>query len=221
MLVGGVAALVLVLVAGVLAWNFWPRPVAPVTFPELQGVYAGMVRSDGTNDAAPMLRRNASPRAVDVSPAECVPLFDATVYNRFPPDALDGMGTYWLGRQETASMFTMRFVDARTAARAYRRVTDALASCADQPVRFAERRAATVRPRRITVTDASGIKAQTAYSYSTAPSSTFAVHVLQFENIVTWQFRYNSTGNEYSPLSAQQLMDALMLQTRSVIDLRE
>ncbi len=209
-----------VLLAGLLAWTFWPRPVAPLTSAELGGVYAGMVRSDGTNDASPLQRRNVSPRAVDVTPAECVPLFDSTVYNQFPAEALDGIGTYWLGGQDTISMFTMRFVDASTAARAYQRVEVALAACAGQRVRVVDRRPVTVRPERIPVTDGSGIRAQMAYRYSVGSSATFAVHLLQFENVVTWQFRYD-TGIDYSPLSAQRLMDALMLQTRSVLKLRE
>ncbi len=211
----------LALLIGVLVWNFWPRPVAPLTLAELQGVYAGMVRSDGTNDVSPLQRRNASPRSIDVTPAECVPLFDATVFNQFPAEAVDGVGTYWLGGRDTLSMFTMRFVDAPTAARAYVRVNDALTACDGQQIRVVDRRPATVRLERIPVTDDSGVRAQAAYAYSTEQSSTFAVHLLQFENILTWQFRYDATGNEYSPLPAQQLMDALMLQTQSVLELRE
>ena len=48
------------------------------------------------------------------------------------------------------------------------------------------------------MTDGSGIRAQMAYRYRAGSSATFAVHLLQFENVVTWQFRYD-TGIDYSP----------------------
>jgi hypothetical protein len=45
--------------------------------------------------------------------------------------------------------------------------------------------------------------------------------VLRFENLLTWQFRYDTSSAGYSPLSAQQIMDSLVAQTRSVVELRQ
>ena len=44
-------ALVVALLGGLLLWRFWPTPAPLFTLSDVQGVYAGMVRSDGTNDA--------------------------------------------------------------------------------------------------------------------------------------------------------------------------
>ncbi len=212
--------LVVALLAGLLAWRLWPRPVPPVTLVELQGVYAGMVRGDGTNDASVLDRRNVSPRPVSVTPIECVPLFDTTTFNQFPAEAVDGVGTFWMGERQNMSLFTMRFADAAAASRAYGKVNDALNACADMDVVVAERRVTTVRPVRTAVDLGNGARAQLGYVYGANADARFAVHVLQIENTVSWQFRYDSTTGEYSPLSAQQLMDALVSQTRSVIELR-
>lgn len=218
----GAVATVLLLLTGALVYQFWPRPTAPLTLAELEGIYYGMVRSDGTNDASRLERRNASTREVEVSPEDCAPLFDATVFNQFPAEAIDGVGTYWLGGRDSISMFSMRFADATAATRAYTRVLAAVDACTDRDVRVrTQRRSDTVRPQAIPVTDDSGVPAQIAYTYSTEWSSNFAVHLLQFENTVTWQFRYETGDVEYSPLAAQQLMNGLILQTRAVLELRE
>ena len=65
------------------------------------------------------------------------------------------------------------------------------------------------------------MRPQVGYAYDAETRSTFAVHVLQFENTVSWQFRYESSDTAYSPLSAQQLMDGLISQTRGVLELRD
>ena len=101
-------------------------------------------------------------------------------------------------------------------------MSDALNACADSDVVVAERRATTVRSgARRRSTSANGARDQLGYVYGANAGARFAVHVLQIENTVSWQFRYDNTDGEYSPLPAQQLMDALVSQTRSVIDLRE
>jgi hypothetical protein len=206
--------------AGLLVWQVWPRPVAPITREELQGVYAGMVRGDGLNDASVWERHNAPQKEVAVEPLDCVPLFEQTAFNQFPSEAIDGVLTYWMG-QQAISLFTMRFLDSRASARAFTRVEAALKACADTEVVLTESRRSTVRLMRNPVTLTNGVRAQTAYSYRSGESTVFAVHVLQFENTVTWQFRYENVDGEYSPLDAQRLMDSLMLQTRAVLDLRD
>src|SRR4029450_98686 len=50
-------AVVLALLAGLLAWRFWPAPAPLFSLSDLQGVYYGMARSHGTNDASVIDRR--------------------------------------------------------------------------------------------------------------------------------------------------------------------
>lgn len=220
LLVAVVMAVVLVLAIGAVAWRFWPRPVPPLTLDELRGVYAGMVRGDGLNDASVLSRRNAPLRTVRVTPAACAPLFETTAFNQFPAAALDGVGTYWIAERFTISLFTMRFADAATAAEAFARIEEALSQCAGRDVAVHERRPTSVRLSRTEVSRASGVASQLGYAYEAESRSTFAVHALQFENTISWQFRFDSSDTAYSPLSAQQLMDGLMSQTRGVLALR-
>lgn len=213
-----------VLAAGLLAWRWWPRPVAPVTAAELGGIYAGMVRADGVNDASVLQRRNAPVRTVDVTPAACAPLFEQTAFDQFPAAASDGMGTYWIADRFTTSLSTYRFADATSARAGFQRVEQALSECADRDVTVRARRAATIEVTRVPVNQdsASGDESarESAYAYPDGSAEMFAVHVLQFENLLTWQFRYDSSGSPYDPHSAQQLMNSLMSQTRAVLELR-
>ncbi len=211
-----VAALVVV---SLLVWQLWPRPVPPLTLDELEGVYAGMVRGDGTNDAS-VLHRNADSDRRSVSPTECSPLFETTAFDRFPADALDGVGTFWMAERVGTSLFTFRFADAAAAGRAYAQVAAALQACAGHPVRVADRRPQTVEVERTSVAAGSGVRDQLGYLYSPAPSTRFAVHVLRIENLMTWQFRYDTSEGVYSPQPAQQVMDSLAAQISSVIELR-
>jgi hypothetical protein len=209
------------LAAGLLAWRWWPRPVAPVTAAELAGIYAGMVRSDGVNDASVLQRRNAPVRTVDVTPAACVPLFEQTAFDQFPAAASDGMGTYWIADRFTTSLSTYRFADAATALAGFQRVEQALSECADREVTVRARRGATIEVARVPVNQSSDESAaESAYAYRDGSAEMFAVHVLQFENLLTWQFRYDSSGSPYDPHAAQQLMNSLMSQTRAVLELR-
>lgn len=216
----GVIALV---VAGLLAWQFWPRPVAPLTLTELQGVYAGMVRGDGTNDAS-LLRRDDDPDSWTAAPAECAPLFDTTTFERFPPESVDGVGTFWLAERLGTSLFTFRFLDAAAASRAYRQVEGALTACEGQSVEIARQqpphRRQTLKIVRTPVTSESGIREQLGYLYAPDDAARFAVHVVRYENTVSWQFRYDSAAGGYAPISAQRVMDSLVAQIQSVVDLR-
>ena len=207
------------LVAALLVWQLWPRPVAPLSLAELQGIYAGMVRGDGTNDAS-LLQRNTSDERRSVEPVECLPLFDTTALDRFPEDATDGVGTFWMAERVGTSLLTFRFADAETAIATYDRIAAALRSCTDRPVRLDERRVRTVTVHPTPVTLTSGIDDQLGYQYSPSPYTRFAVHVLRYENLLTWQFRYDTADGEYSPLPAQQVMDSLVAQMTSVVELR-
>ncbi len=224
LVIGVVAVLIL---GGLLGWRLWPRPVDPLTLAELQGVYAGMVRSDGTNDASVIERRNAPRTSAVVDPAVCAPLFDTTLGNQLPADALDGVGTYWFNQRGAVSLSTLRFADAATADRAYTRVTEALTACADRRVtvgRTALRPGQAGTVSRTIVTPTADARAQTGYLFSLAPgrgdAARYAVHALLLENTVTWQFRYEPAPDAYDPLAAQQLMDGLVAQIISVVDLR-
>lgn len=218
---GLVVVAVMAAVAGlaVLTWQLWPRSVAPLTLTELEGVYAGMVRGDGTNDAS-LLRRPQERNPSSVTPKECLPLFDTTAFDRFPDAAVDGVGTFWMAERVGTSLATFRFGDAGAASQAYERVNTALATCDGQQIRLRQGRARSTQVSRTPVTTTNGAKDQLGYLYGASGSTRFAVHVLRFENTVTWQFRYDSAEGDYSPLPGQQVMDSLVAQIRSVVDLR-
>ena len=127
-------ALVLALLAGLLAWRFWPTPAPLFALSDLQGVYYGMVRSDGTSDASVIDRRSSSGQEGYILPAACEPLFEATVLNRAPREALDGVGTFWELDRSAVSLFTYRFRDVASADREYQRLTSVLDNCRDVPV---------------------------------------------------------------------------------------
>ena len=85
----------LAMLVALLLWRFWPAPAPLFSLSDLQGVYYGMVRSDGTNDASVIDRRWSSEQDGYILPAACEPLFAATVLNRVPPEALNGVSTFW------------------------------------------------------------------------------------------------------------------------------
>ena len=93
-----------------------------------------MVRSDGTNDASVIDRRWTSEQEGYILPAACEPLFEATVLNRAPREALDGVGTFWELDRSAVSLFTYRFRDVASADREYQRLTAVLDNCRDVPV---------------------------------------------------------------------------------------
>jgi hypothetical protein len=134
LLAGGMA-----LIAGLLFWRFQPGPAPVFTLVDLQGVYAGMVRSDGTNDASVIDRDRVSEESGNVVPAGCQPLFEATVLNRVPQEAIDGVGTFWAIDRSAVSLFTYRFPDIASATREYGRLADVFDDCRDAQVELLAR----------------------------------------------------------------------------------
>ena len=60
---------------------------------------------------------------------------------------------------------------------------------------------------------------QIAYVLTTNDGTKLAVHVLEFNNTISWQFRYEPVAGAYLPLTAQRVMDSLTDQMRAVQDL--
>ena len=214
-------AVVLALVAGLLTWRFWPTPAPLFTLSDVQGVYAGMVRSDGTNDASVIDPHSTSEEDGYILPSACQPLFEATVLNRPPREALDGVGTFWELNRAAVSLFTYRFADVASADREYQRLTAVLDNCRDVPVevhaRPASRGMLTVTP--LTLEASTPPPPQIAYVLTTNDGTKLAVNVLAFENTISWQFRYEPVLGTYLPLTAQRVMDSLTDQLRAVQDL--
>ena len=127
-------AVVIALLTGLLAWRFWPVPAPLFSLSDLQGVYYGMGPSDGTDHASVIDRRWSSEQDGYILPAACEPLFEATVLNRPPREALDGVGTFWQLDRSAVSLFTYRFTDVASADREYQRLAAALDNCRDVPV---------------------------------------------------------------------------------------
>ena len=212
-------AVVVALFGGLLLWRFWPTPAPLFTLSDVQGVYAGMVRSDGTNDASVIDPDSMSQEDGYILPSACQPLFEATVLNRPPREALDGVGTFWELNRSAVSLFTYRFADVASADREYQRLTAVLDNCRDVPVevhaRPASRGMLTVQP----VTLDANTPPQIAYVLTTNDGTKLAVNVLAFENTISWQFRYEPVLGTYLPLTAQRVMDSLTDQMRAVQDL--
>jgi hypothetical protein len=60
---------------------------------------------------------------------------------------------------------------------------------------------------------------QIAYVLTTNDGTKLVVHVLAFNNTISWQFRYEPVAGAYLPLTAQRVMDSLTDQMRAVQDL--
>jgi hypothetical protein len=212
-------AIALVLLTGLLLWRFWPTPAPLFSLDDVQGVYAGMVRHDGTSDASVIDPHRMSQQDGYVLPAACEPLFEATVLNRPPREALDGVGTFWELNRSAVSLFTYRFPDVASADREYQRLAAVLDNCRDVPVEVhappASRGMLTVTPPTV---DA-GAPPQIAYVLTTNADTKLAVQVLEFNNTITWQFRYEPVPGAYQPLTAQRVMDSLSDQLQAVQDL--
>jgi hypothetical protein len=212
-------AIAVALLAGLLLWRFWPAPAPIFSLSDLQGVYYGMVRSDGTNEASVIDRRWSSEQDGYILPTACEPLFEATVLNQAPREALDGVGTFWERDSSAVSLFTYRFPDVASAEREYQRLTAVLDNCRDVPVqvhaRPASRGMLTVTPLILD----SDAPPQIAYVLTTNDGTKLVVHVLAFNNTVSWQFRYQPALGTYMPLTAQRVMDSLTDQLRAVQDL--
>ena len=212
-------AVVVALLAGLLLWRFWPTPAPLFALSDVQGVYAGMVRSDGTNEASVIDPRSMSEQDGYILPTACEPLFEATVLNRPPREALDGVGTFWELNRSAVSLFTYRFADVASADREYQRLIAVLDNCRDVPVqvhaRPASRGMLTVTPRHLDT----NAPPQIAYVLTTNDGTKLAVNVLAFNNTISWQFRYEPVLGTDLPLTAQRVMDSLTDQMRAVQDL--
>jgi hypothetical protein len=207
-------ATVIALIAGLLVWRLQPTPAPVFSLTDLQGVYAGMVRSDGTNDASVIDREQTAEEEGFVRPAGCEPLFEATVLNRVPGEALDGVGTFWELDRSAVSLFSYRFPDVAGADREYARLNQAFGSCRDVAVE--------VHARPVIMGVLRGIpqnSSQLGYVVTNADGTKLAVHVFAFSNTVSWQFRYEPVPGPYAPLTAQRVMDSLTDQMRAVQDL--
>jgi len=214
LLAGGMA-----LVAGLLLWRLQPAPSPLFSLADLQGVYAGMVRSDGTNDASVIDRRHISEEPGYIVPPRCEPLFEATVLNRAPREAIDGVSTFWAIDRSAVSLFSYRFPDVARANREYTRLADVFEDCRDGQIEVHARPASRGLLSGTQQDPASEAPAQLGYVLTTNDGTKLAVHVLAFSNTVSWQFRYEPVPGAYTPLTAQRVMDSLVDQMRSVQDL--
>jgi len=214
-----VIVVVLALFAGLMLWRFWPERGPLFSLSDLQGVYAGMVRSDGTNDASVINRRSTSEQDGFIVPSACEPLFEATVLNRFPAEALDGVGTFWEFDGSAVSLFTYRFEDLAAADREFRRLATVLDNCEQARVEVHARPATRGPLARIPMAPDTDPPAQLGYVLTTNTETKLAIHILGFSNTISWQFRYEPVPGSYLPLSAQRVMDSLAEQMRAVQDL--
>lgn len=219
-----VAALLVgvLVVAAAAVWRFWPRPVEPLSLAELQNTYAGMVRADGTNDASVITQLKVPENRLTVTPAECGPLVEMTMANRFPAGAPDGVSTYWVGGPSTISLFTLRFVDAATATAERDRLGAAVDRCAGQRLqarRPGESPVGSLAGAVSRIPDRAGADDQVGYLLTTRDGIT-AIQLMTYENTLTWEYRYESGSTSYSPLAADQLLSSLRSQLDAVVAAR-
>jgi hypothetical protein len=209
-------ALILVLLVGLGIWRFWPERAPLFSLSDLQGVYAGY---DGTNEASVIDRRWTGEQDGYIVPSACGPLFEATVLNRVPQEALDGVGTFWEVNNAGVSLFTYRFADLAGADREFNRLATVLDNCDQARVEVHARPASRGLLTRTPLATDSDPPAQIGYVLTTNSGIKLAVHVLAFSNTVSWQFRYEPVPGSYLPLTAQRVMDSLADQMRAVQDL--
>ena len=212
-------AIGLILLAGLMVWRFLPARAPLFSLSDVQGVYAGMVRGDGTNDASVIDRRWSSEQDGYIVPAACGPLFEATVLNRPPPEALDGVSTFWQIDRSAVSLFTYRFADVSKADREFDRLATVLDNCDQAHVEVHARPASRGSVTRTPLAPDSDPPAQIGYVLTNNAGAKIAIHVLAFSNTVSWQFRYEPVPGTYLPLTAQRVMDSLADQMRAVQDL--
>jgi hypothetical protein len=208
-------AIGLLIVVGAAVWRFWPRPVEPLSLLELQGTYEGMVRHDGTNDASVLTRRSVAETPVTVTPAECSPLLEATMANRFPAAAIDGVGTYWIGQRSTIALFTLRFADTDQAEAERTRIADALDACTDRQITVRSQESSAAWQTTVVPTS-TGSDDQLGYTLA-GPNGLTAIQLMPYLNTVTWQYRYETGSAPYTPLAANQLMQSLHAQLDAVV----
>lgn len=194
------------------------KPPPDFTLAQLQGAYYGMVRNDGTNDLSTIDASKFVDPLVSIEPEVCAPLFQSTVANRFPSEAIDGVSTYWLNEGQTSiSLFTLRYPSTAAAETAYAAVSDALQTCSGMEIRFGRKISGGVT-EVVPVTLASGVTTQVAFMLDRGSSGRYAFHVMQLSNTVSWQYRYDFRSGPYQPLADQQLMDGLAAQLTFIRD---
>ena len=145
-----VLVVALLVTVALVVWWIRSRPTDDFALADVQDIYSGMVRSDGTNDAAV-----AEPGPAPAGPGgrlarSCLPLVDTTLADQLPANALDGVSTYWLGEGSTTSavsLFTLRYRDSATAVREYQAIADALTTCDGNQVTIGRMRVSSP-PRR-------------------------------------------------------------------------
>jgi hypothetical protein len=204
---------VLALIAGLVLWRFVPRPEPLFSLSDLRGVYAGWA-----SDASVIDRRRVYEEPGYIVPAACEPLFEATVLNRVPQEALDGVGTFWAPERSAVSLFTYRFPDVASADREYMRLANVFDNCRDVPVEVHARPASRGLLTGLQQDPASDPPTQLGYVLTTNDGTKLVVHVLAFSNTISWQFRYEPVAETYLPLTGQRVMDGLADQLRSVQD---
>jgi hypothetical protein len=212
-------AVAFTLFTGLMVWRFVPARAPLFSLVDVQGVYAGMVRSDGTNSASVIDPRWSSEQDGYIVPAACAPLFEATVMNRPPREALDGVGTFWELDRSAVSLFTYRFADVAAADREFQRLATVLDNCDLARVEVHARPASRGVLTRTPLAPGSNPPAQIGYVLTNNAGAKLAIHVLAFSNTVSWQFRYEPVPGAYLPLTAQRLMDSLADQMLAVQDL--
>jgi hypothetical protein len=206
----------LALLAGLVIWRFLPAPAPLFSLSDVQGVYAGF---EGTNNASVIDSRWSSEQDGYIVPTACGPLFEATVLNRPPQEALDGVSTFWEVDRSAISLFTYRFADVAKADREFNRLATVLDNCDQARVEVHARPATRGLLTRTPLAPDSDPPAQIGYVLTNNAGAKLAVHVLTFSNTVSWQFRYEPVPGAYQSLTAQRVMDSLADQMRAVQDL--
>jgi hypothetical protein len=211
---------VVLLVLGVFGVvRLLPRPLPDLSLADLQSVYGGMVSADGTNEVSVVHRGQVSEKPERVVPASCSPLFDFTLSDQFPTNAIDGVSTFWLDQgQASISLLTYRYPDKQTAKADYQAVSTALDSCVDHDVQIS--RHAPVTVTRQPIPPPGRVGGSLSYLVSSGPDEgRFSIDLALLNNTVTWQYRYNyQRSGSYTTLPAQQLMSALFSQLEVVQD---
>jgi hypothetical protein len=213
-------AAVVALAAGLLFWRLHPAPAPVFSLGDLRDVYAGFVRTAGTSGASVIDIHRVQEQSGYIGPAGCEPLFEATVLNRVPQGARDGVGVFWALDRSAVSLSTYRFADATRANREYARLAGVYDHCQGTYIEVHARPASRGVLTGLRRDPAGGPPAQLGYVLTTNDGTKLAVHVLAFSNTVTWQFRYEPVPGAYTPFTAQQVMDSLTARMRSVEDLR-
>jgi hypothetical protein len=209
-------AVALALLAGLVVWRFLPAPAPLFSLSDVQGVYAGF---ESTNNASVIDSRWSSQQDGYIVPTACGPLFEATVLNRPPQEALEGVSTFWEVDRSATSLFTYRFANVADADREFNRLATVLDNCDQARVEVHARPATRGLLTRTPLAPDSDPPAQIGYVLTNNAGAKLAIHVLAFSNTVSWQFRYEPVPGDYLPLTAQRVMDSLAEQMRAVQDL--